>query len=43
MNKKETTCGNGSEALRNPYYAYRHRCMQFGQGCRTWTRHRTFI
>jgi len=28
MNKKETTCGNGSEALRNPYYAYRQRWQQ---------------
>lgn len=29
MNKKETTYGNGSEVLRNPYYAYRQR---WGQG-----------
>jgi len=25
MNKKETTYGNCSEVLRNPYYAYRQR------------------
>jgi len=25
MNKKETTCGNWSEVLRNPYYAYHQR------------------
>ncbi len=31
MNKKETICGNVSEALRNPYYAYRHRYVSCKQ------------